>query len=46
MIQITEVKFLSNFQMRAKLNRSIALDTVVFSKILKILAFYPYPIGS
>ena len=32
--------------MRAKLNRSIALDTVVFSKILKVLAFYPYPLGS
>ena len=29
-----------------KLHRSNAKNTVVFSKILKVFAFYPYPIGS
>ena len=45
-MQITEEYFLYNFQVRTKLNRSIALDKVVFSKILKVLAIYPYPLGS
>ena len=46
MMQITEEYFLYNFQARTKLNRSIALDKVVSSKILKVLAIYPYPLGS
>ena len=45
-MQITEEYFLYNFQVRTKLNRSIALDKVVFSKILKVLAFYSYPLRS
>ena len=38
--------FWLNLKVIEKLHRSNALETVVFFKILKVLAFYPYPIGS
>ena len=38
--------FWLNLKVIQKLHRSNTLETVVFSKILKVFAFYLYPIGS
>ena len=45
-LSIIKPWFWFNLKVIEKLHRSNAKNTVVFSKILMVFAFYPYPIGS
>ena len=45
-LSIIKPWFWFNLKVIEKLHRSNALEMVVFFKILEVLAFYPYPIGS